>query len=271
MKIGTIHLKQNIKGLRLKLIVLCLGMFLFQMLFAILGTSVSIQQGMLRDLDQVPKFAEKMMGQGFVESIVKYGIITVGYVHPLTLVLFILFIFMAVSQVVTSEITSGTIGFTLSKALSRKRICLNLGIIIYAGLALISFSAFFASYLGIVLFNPVKLAAAPFASLAWNLFLLMIFVAGYVVVFAAVSDTGKKLFAYGGIVLFALYLLSYAAPLWKPLEYLAPVSPFHYYKPFALLLGSRIAWSTAAGLMVVSLVMFAVGTFIFSRRDIASG
>ncbi|MCP5050628.1 MAG: hypothetical protein GY940_25925, partial [bacterium] len=250
--IGTIHLKQSFKGLRLKLMFLCIAMFLFQMLFAVLGTSVEMQTTMLKRLEDVPDTVRKMMGEGFIEGILKYGILTVGYLHPFTLLVFILFIFMAVSQMVMSEIGSGTIGFTLSKPLSRKRLYINLGIIIYFGTAVIAFSAYLSSYLGLKLFHPMKLTTAPFASIAWNLFLLMIFITGYVVVIASLSGSGKKLFTSGGITLFLFYLLSFGSNLWQPLEFIAPVSPFFYYKPMPILMGSRIGWSTSILLIVVS-------------------
>ncbi len=268
---GNVHLKQSIRGLRFKLILLCLALFAFLILFSVLGTSVKVNQNMLQDLDQMPKFAQKMMGEGFAQSVIKYGIITVGYLHPAALVIFILFILMAVSQMITSEITTGTIGFTLSKPISRKRIYLNLGIIIYAGTAIIALFAFLASYLGIILFHKNKFSSAPFANISWNLFLLMIFVAGYIALFAAFSENSKKMYTYSGISLFLLYLLSFAVPLWQPLKYIAPISPFTYYKPMAILMGNRIDMTTSISLIAVSLIMFIIATLKFSKQDIASG
>lgn len=269
--IGNIHLKQSFKGLRFKLLMLCIALFLFQMLFVVLGTSVDIQQSMLKDLENVPKFTQKMMGEGFVESLLKYGTITIGYIHPFTMLAFILFIFMTASHMVTSEIASGTIGFTLSKPLSRKRLFFNMALIMYAGLFLLTLSAYLSTYLGVSLFMKSKLSTTPFVSVCSNLFLLMVFVTGYIAIFTAVSDTGKKLFTYGGLSLFVFYLLSFAAPLWQPLEYIVPVSPFHYYKPMAILAGIRISGNTAISILAVSIVMFIAAGFIFSRRDIASG
>lgn len=269
--IGNIHLKQSIKGLWLKNLLLCAALFLFEMLFAVLGASVKVQQSIINDLDDVPDFARQMMGEGFVEAMIKYGVIAVGYIHPFMLIVFILFIFMAVSQMVTTEIGSGTIGFTLSKPVSRKRIYLNLGIIIYGGMALLALAAYLSSCLGIMLFHTQTHSTAPFFHLAWNLFLLMIFVAGYVAVFAAVSDSGKKLFTYGGITLFAFYLLTFAAPLWKPLDYISPLSPFSYYKPMPLLMGQHIGSPTALSIIAVSIAMFIAGAVVFNRRDIANG
>jgi ABC-type transport system involved in multi-copper enzyme maturation permease subunit len=269
--IGNIHLKQAIKGLWLKALLLGMALFVFDMLFALLGSSEQVKTIMLKKMADVPPVMEKMFGQGFVEVMFKYGIIAFGYIHPFMQVIFILFVFITASQVVTSEIHSGTIGFTLSKPLSRKRIYFNMAVIIYLGLGFLAFSAYISSFLGIRLFVGENLPTAPFASLAWNLYLVMIFIAGYIVIFASISDTGKRFFTLGGIVLFVFYILSLASPLWKPLDYISPLSPFSYYRPMPLLMGQRPGLSTALGLIAVSSVMFVTGAIIFNRRDISNG
>jgi beta-exotoxin I transport system permease protein len=269
--IGNIHLKQSFKGIGFKLLLLCIVLFLFQMLFTVLRISPSIQQNVVKNLDQIPDFVQKMMGEGFIESLLKYGLITAGYLHPFMLIIFILFIFLAISQVVITEIDNGTIGFTLSKSLSRTRIYLNLGIIIYIGIACLALSAFLSTSVGIMLFHVGKISQAPFASIAWNLFILMIFVTGYVIILASVTDSGKSFYLYGGSILFFFYLLSFATRLWKPLQYISPLSPFSYYKPMQLLMGRRIDFSTSFWILVVSLIMFGVAILLFNRRNIASG
>ncbi len=269
--IGNIHLKQSLKGIFLKLWLLCGALFTFKILFALMGTSTQIYQSIMRDMDDMPPIMEKMMGKGFVEAIVQYGIIAFGYIHPFVFILFIVFLFITASQMVTSEIGSGTIGFTLSKPVSRKRIYVNMAITSYLGLGLMALFAYGSSALGIVLFHGEKLSTEPFGALAWNLFLLMAFIAGYIAIFAAISDSGKKLFTYGSIVLFAFYILSMATPLWKPLKLLAPINPFSYYSPMAILTGSRIGITKSISLLVVSCLMFIIGGWLFSRRDLATG
>jgi ABC-2 type transport system permease protein len=269
--IGNIHLKQSLKGLWIKLLLLCAALFVFEMLFSILGTSARVQAGILKDMEDIPPVVEKMFGNGFVDALVKYGIIALGYIHPFMLVLFILFIFISASQMLTAEIGSGTIGFTLSKPVSRKRIYLNLAIIVYAGLGLLALSAYSSSALGILLFHSGKLSTDPFSALSWNLFLLMVFIAGYVAIFAAVSDSGKKLFTYGSIILLVFYIISLATPLWKPLDYVSSINPFAYYNPMAILMGNRVGLTKSLSIIGVSWIMFAVGAWLFNRRDLASG
>jgi len=269
---GTIHLKQSIKGLKIKTLLLCLALFIFEMLFSILAASARIHQDMLKDMKNIPPAVQKMMGEGFIETMLKYGVIALGYLHPIMLVIFTLFIFISVSHMLTSEIVTGTIGFTLNKPVSRERIYLNLFLVIYPGLGLMAFSTFLSSYLGIILFHKGKnLPTAPFGELAWNLFLVMILVAGYIVIFAAISDSSKTLYVYGGISLLVFYILSMAAPLWKPLAYISPVSPFDYFKPMELMTGKPVGLIPSMVMIVFSVVMFAVGGFLFNKRDIASG
>jgi ABC-type transport system involved in multi-copper enzyme maturation permease subunit len=269
--IGNIHLKQTMKGLRFKVILLCVGLFVFEMLFCIVGTSQEVQTSILRDLDDIPPLAQKMMGEGFIDALVKYGLIAIGYMHPFMIILFIILIFIIASQMITSEISGGTIGFTLSKAVSRKRIYFNFAVTVYGGLFLMAFSTYFASFLGIGIMYGDRLTAGPFPSLALNLFLIMALAAGYVAIFAALADTGKMLFTWGGVTLLALYLLNFGAPLWKPLTYLAPLSPFKYYEPMKLLMGAQVGVGKALIILAVSVTMFIIGGWLFNRRDISAG
>ena len=269
--IGNIHLRQSVKGLWLKTLLLGAALFIFEMLFILLGTSAQIKESMLKKMDDIPPMVEKMFGKGFVEVMLKYGIVAIGYIHPFMLLAFIIFIFMTIFQVVTSEINSGAIGFTLSKPLSRKRIYFNMAIIIYLGLGFLALFTFLSSFLGIKIFLGQAFSTGPFASLAWNLYLVMLLAAGYIVIFASISDTGKMFFTLGGIVLFVFYILSFASPLWKPLSIFDPINPFSYYKPMEILIGSRIGFGKSLTLIGISGVMFAAAAWVFNRRDISSG
>ncbi len=246
-------------------------LFIFEFLFALTANSARIKTDMIRDLDNMPPMVEKMFGQGFADVILKYGILTFGYIHPFIFVPFILLIFIAISQMVTSDIGSGTVGFLLSRPVARRRIFANIGIVVWSGLALLAVSLFLASFLGILFFLEKALAAGPFVNLSLNLFLAMLFVSGYVAVFAAISDSGKKLFTYSGVAILFFYLAALAAPLWRPLELLNPINPFSYYQPIPLLMGQRMGSGTAVFLTVASGALYFVAAQLFSRRDISSG
>lgn len=267
----NIHLRQALEGIWLKYLLLFAALFIFEILFSLLGASAQVQQNMLAKMKDIPPVVEKMFGAGFIDALLKYGVISLGYIHPLVLGIFIIFIFVTISQIVTSEISSGTIGYTLSKPVSRKQIYINLAFVIYTGLGLLALSTYSSSALGIFLFHGGKLSTAPFAALSWNLFLVMVFIAGYMVIFAALAETGKALFTWGGVVLLIFYIISLAAPLWKPLELFSPINPFSYYNPMVILVGGRIGFSKSVSLLAVSGIMFTAGAWLFNRRDIFTG
>ncbi len=271
MKAGNIHLIQSMKGLWVKVLLLCLGLFAFEMLFAVVSTSAHVQAEMLEDMKNIPPMVQKMLGSGFADAMIKYGVIAFGYLHPFMMVLFILFAFITTGQLLTSEISSGTIGFTLAKAVSRKRLYLNMGIIIFGGFILLALSAFAASALGVVLFHGDRMPVGPFFALAWNLYLVMLLISGYVIIFASFTETAKGLYTSAGITLLVLFIHSMAAPLWSPLEYISPINPFSYYKPIDVLMGLRFGLGKSIMMIGASAAMFTAGAWIFSRRDISSG
>lgn len=268
---GNIHLIQNIKGIWKKLLLLSGALFAFETLFVFLSSNAIIRKSILRDMDDIPPMVNKMMGEGFIDAIVKFGLIAIGYIHPFMMVILVIFVFMAVSQVMTSQIHSGTIGFTLSKPVSRKRMMLNLALVVYGGMAVMTFSAFLSTAFGNLVFLGGKQPLAPFASIAWNLFLVMIFVGGYVVLFAVHTDSGKTLFTRGGVVILVFYIFSLGAGLWKPMGWISPINPFSYYEPMKLLMGNRIDLNTSLALVAVSAAMFAAAGLLFTKRDISSG
>lgn len=268
---GNLHLSQALRGAWKRLLLLCLVLFLFEFLFALLGASAHIKNEMAEDMKKTPAIVEKMMGEGFMEAMLKYGVMALGYIHPFMLVIFIIYIFITISQVITSEIATGRIGLLLTREISRGRVYINLAILVYGGLGIMALSAYAASALGVAWFHQGALTPAPFASLAWNLYLLMIFIAGYLAIPAALMDSGKRMAAAGGTLIALLYLLNLATPLWSPLKTLSFLNPFSYYNAFEVLLGVRPGVETSVGIWGASLVMFFIGAQLFRRRDIAAG
>jgi ABC-2 type transport system permease protein len=248
-----------------------LALFLFEMIFPLLATSTNIKTEMLKDLKDAPAVAQKILGEGFMDAVLKYGIITFGFIHPFMFTLIILYIFSAFWQVLTAEIASGTVGFTLSRPISRKRIFLNLALVVYCGLAVLVVIALLSTTFGVVIFQAGQLSLKPFISIGWNLYLLMIFIAGYIALFSSFSDSGKKFFTYSSIMLFFFYIQDLLANLWQPLKIISPINPFSYYGPMKILVGSRIGFSQSLTILAISAVMFMVSALIFNRRDLPSG
>jgi len=267
---GRVHLFYICRKLTKAIILLCLAVFIFEGLFPLLSASAKLKMEMMGDMQNPQPEMLKMMGRDFYDVMMDYGFIVFGYIHPFLLVLLVIYIFYAVSQVLTSEIATGSIGFILSRPVSRMRIYFNLAIVIYSGLAVMSLAALGGTYFGMWIFN-VGGKVPPFLSIVINLYVLMLFIAGYIALFASIADTGKSLFIPSGIILFVFYTIDLISGLWEPFEYISPINPFSYYKPIELLVGQRLDLAAGLAIPVLTALMFWLGARIFSRRNLPSG
>ena len=75
--------------------------------------------------------------------------------------------------------------------------------------------------------------------------------------------------AIGELLAFAALLLDYAQRLWPPLERVGWLSPFRYYSPFELVMGSPLAVEDLLVLGAIALTGFTFAYLIISQRDIS--
>jgi ABC-2 type transport system permease protein len=268
---GRIHLSHSAGALWKKTALIVLAIVLFQLFFVILASSTELKAEIMKDIGEVPEVVQKIFGKGFIDAMIKYGVLAIGYVHPFIYFLYILFIFLAVSQTVMSGISSGTIGFLLSRPVSRTRIFLNMTIIIFTGLALLVLSSYLATSLGVMVFSGGGMSTGPFLPIAANLFLLMFFIGGYIAVIAAVSHSSRSMYTRSGILIFAFYLINLVTPLWKPLKYIAVINPFNYFNPLEILSGRKLSLIAGFAVFFLSVALYTAASRMFNRRDIFSG
>ena len=72
-----------------------------------------------------------------------------------------------------------------------------------------------------------------------------------------------------GLIALAMFLLDYVARAWAPAERVAWLSPFRYYSPFDLIMGSPLSWRNLLVLAGIAVSGFTFAFVAFSRRDIS--
>lgn len=268
---AKIHLLFSAKTLWQKLAMLCIAIILFEMLFCLVSASTHVKSELHKDIGEVPKTVQKVMGEGFIESVMKYGIVAIGYIHPFMFLIYILFVFISVSQIITSEISTGTMAFLLSRPVSRIQIFINWVIITVGGLTLLALSSYSAVVAGLRLFNKDKLSLRPFLPLTTNLLIIMIFLASYIGFIAAISSTGKRMRNWGGFIILFLYLADVMSPVWEFLSYINWLNPFNYFQPMSIIMQRYISTFTGIILLFVSGLIFTTSAYIFKKRDLLTG
>src|SRR5579863_4428207 len=106
-------------------------------------------------------------------------------------------------------------------------------------------------------------------SLAGNLGLLMLCWAGIAMAIGSVSRRRGTATGVAGLFALVTFLLDYVARVWKAAEPLARLSPFRYYSPFDLLMGTPVPASSLGVLTTTAVAGFALAYVFFDRRDIS--
>jgi len=75
--------------------------------------------------------------------------------------------------------------------------------------------------------------------------------------------------AIAGLLALTAYLTDYIGRAWKPAESVAWLSPFRYYTPFELVMGSPLSAKSLYVLGGIAIASFALAHLLYSRRDIS--
>jgi len=75
--------------------------------------------------------------------------------------------------------------------------------------------------------------------------------------------------AIAGLLALTTYLTDYVGRAWKPAESVAWLSPFRYYTPFELVMGSAVPAKSLYVLGGIAAAAFALAYLLYSRRDIS--
>jgi len=106
-------------------------------------------------------------------------------------------------------------------------------------------------------------------SLAINLGFLMLCWAAIAMAIGCACRRRGSAGAIAGLLALTTYLTDYVGRAWKPAESVAWLSPFRYYTPFELVMGSAVPAKSLYVLGGIAAAAFALAYLLYSRRDIS--
>ena len=222
-------------------------------------------------LEQLPAgFRAFMKAQGgLLLTSGPQGYIAVGLRHPFVLVIGSAFAIATASGAVAGQVGRRTILLVLARPVVRWRLlAVRIGETAI-GLALLVGALLLGTIVGQVTAALEGVSLGRVSLAAATGYALFAAVAGYsYAISAATSDGGRATGLSAGLtVLF--FLLDFLAGLWEPLEFLGPLSVFHYYDPAAVATSEGVPWRDLAVLGGVAVVGWGAALVIFQHRDIA--
>ncbi len=235
------------------------------------------QPGMITAiLDYLPSFVETLVGVPLAKLATPLGRISVLYVHLVTLLVCLGWAVGRGSDVVSGEISRGTMDLLATLPVRRYWVVVSSGAVTGLGAAVLAVSIWAGSLVGMhVVTLPEAVPAASFLPGVLNLFSMTFCLAGITALISSWDRSRwRTILAAGG--LFAVSsVVKMIARLWTPGAWLKYLSFLTAFEPQKLILldpevTRTMAWWYDGALLGLGLGAYVLAAIVFSRRDIAA-
>jgi beta-exotoxin I transport system permease protein len=247
---------------------IALIIFLFQIAICGIVHDNKSVTAFLQFLNILPSFVKTLLGGEMLRAGNIAGLIAIGYQHPLILALYMLFAVGVPTGLLAGEVQQGTMELILSRAATKTHVYICAGLITVTGmfaLVLVMFSGTVAAT-GLYEFGqPVPLHF--FFKIAIVGGLLASAVGGIALLAAACFGRGTAV-ALTVAYLVVNYFVSIIAEWWPRMNFLEPITIFHYVHGPQMF--QKSAWPVADMAVLVSILVAStvLGGVIWSRRDL---
>ena len=259
----------SLKRARTLLIATGLLLAAFQVLLVLIAGS--IQPTKFDDIAALlPPFVRAILGPS-VSSVMSFGgIVSLGY-FELVIVIALLALIIALATVPASEVETGFADLILARPLPRHWIITRtIALVLFAIVTMLA-AMMAGTWAGLALYAPEGAAWPSPAMIGWlalNLGLLLLCWGGVAMALGAAyrrSVAG----ATTGLLALAAFILDYTGRLWPPAEPFAWLSPFRYFIPFDLVMGSPLPLENILVLWAIAMTGFTMAYLLFTQRDIS--
>ncbi len=244
----------------------------FQVVLILQANSLQTSDSFAKIGDLIPSFLRDLFGPSFAMFLTFKGIVCLGYFHPVVMGALIS-VSLTLATIPVMEIETGFIDLVLARPVRRHWIVTRSILVALISTVYLLAMMAFGTWIGLRNFAAGNAAAWPSAalvgSLAVNLGLLMLCWAAIAIAIGCACRRRGSAGAIAGLLALTAYLTDYIGRAWKPANSVAWLSPFRYYSPFELVMGSPLPARNLYVLGGIAVAAFAVAYLLYSRRDIS--
>jgi len=268
---GTLTLLRHSLG-RLRGLVAAMAVVvaLFQVLLVRVAGTLQESSGFSGLAAFVPPFVRQMAGEALLTFMSFPGIVCLGYFHPMILAGLCGMVIAAATEP-AAEIETHFLDAILVRPVPRTAIVIRSVALLLLLPALVLLAMIAGTAAGLHWLAPPGVqtpGARLIASLAVNLWALLVCVGGWALAIAAASRRRSVAGTISGVATLVLFLVDYLARAWKPADAVAWLSPFHYFRARELLMGQPLSLSNLAVLFIAGAIGMALAWLVFARRDL---
>jgi ABC-2 type transport system permease protein len=258
---------------RIRTLVLAMGLLLaaFQVILIVVAKSIQSSGGFDQLSAMLPPFARELMGPSMTTFMSFAGIVSLGYFH-LAVMGSLVALSVTLATMPASEIEIGFMDLILARPLARHWMITRTIVVMILSTAVLLALMMAGTWTGLETLAPRRSewpSAKLILSLAGNLGLLMLCWSGVAMAIGSASRRRSVASGLAGLLALTAFLLDYVGRLWKPAESLAWLSPFRYYSPFDLVMGTPLPGKNLLVLVSIAVAGFAAAYILFARRDIS--
>jgi ABC-2 type transport system permease protein len=249
------------------------------------------------------KVSQAALGWGKINFENPNDFLSMGMLHPVFLVLSVVWSVGRAASAVAGEIDRGTMELLLSQPIPRNRLILAHFSVDVIVLPILCLSFFAGTQFGLAVAGPfipnysalkeakvpipipehpapLPVSAAEEPQALVNSFALMFAISGFTIALSSAARSRWKVIGYALLALVVMFVANTLGQLWTPSRFVRPFTFFFYYQPQRIMLDGEwtvdigSAWPVKAAVPVV-LVLLGVGVAgylaawrIFSRRDL---
>lgn len=209
-------------------------------------------------LEKLPPPVQQLLGEEFIAQLSVNGAAAFGYNHPLVVTLMAIMAIILPAKHIAGEIEEGTLELVFSLPVKRQAISISLWVLSGFALLLLVAACCLGTLLGTVLLPETR--TLPFFrvfQIGVNLWLLMLAINAYTFLIASFSREGGKAAMRSAGITLIFFFVNYAVNIWPTIDFLEPLTIFHYYQPQKIMMGDNMLIKNLAALAAL------IGTCIF--------
>jgi ABC-2 type transport system permease protein len=263
-------LSLSLKRARTLLIATGLLLAAFQVLLVLVAGSIHHTGGFEQLASLLPPFARVLLGPSLASVMSFSGIVCLGY-FDLAIVSALLALAIALATVPASEVESGFADLILARALRRHWLITRTIALLLIAILIVLTLMIAGTWAGLAMLAPENAtwpSPRTLGALALNLGLLMLCWGGVAMAFGAACRRTVAS-AITGLLALAALLLDLTGRLWPPADSFAWLSPFRYFIPFDIVMGTELPITNMIVLWAIAMTGFTMAYLLFSQRDIS--
>ena len=254
---------------RLTLILVCLGLFVFELLFVAFYAAMRPDETMTGLFERIPAFFRTFLSNAYLDLLSLDGFLAFGFTHPLVLVLLWTGTIALTSRAIHEGAGPGLTDLMHSLPMPRiHRLAARIAAGEVAGFLFI-FCLWLGHFTGVTFMNlPGEPDPMNFLRIAINGYAYVLAVQGMGLLVAALSGSRGKALGASVVVLTIMFLLNVFGQAWSLFAWPARLSFLYYYMPGRVILDGEFPWTDVGVLLAFYLTCIVAALYFYRKRDL---